>query len=257
MRSWLLMAALAVAACSGPQLGAPPPELPTPDALVASIVRPVVQTLQGTARLEAYADGQRRSATMLVVASRPTSLQLQALTPTLDLVALTNCDGDRFLTFERGGDACYVGKACPRNLARVLPLPLPVEGLVAALLGDLPLLPAPPEHRKVAWDEEKSLYRLDLGAPTALHQQVYVDPKTRSVAGAVWHFAAERLASLQYDGGSTAGLPRTLRVKTTRPVIDLTLELRDVTADGKVDASVFAVTCPDGMRTVDLPCDSE
>ncbi len=61
MRSWLLMAALAVAACSGPQLGAPPPELPTPDALVASIVRPVVQTLQGTARLEAYADGQRRS----------------------------------------------------------------------------------------------------------------------------------------------------------------------------------------------------
>lgn len=249
--------AVVVAACSGPQSGAGPHGPITVDALLASIVRPQIKTLQGTARLEAYADGQRRSATVLVVASRPKSMQFQALTPTLDLVALSNCDGDRFLSFERGGDACYVGKACPRNLARVLPLPLPVDGLVSALLGDLPLLPAPAEHRTLAWDDAKALYRLDLGAPSALRQQVFVDPKTRRMVGAVWFFAAERLASLQYDGESVAGAPRTLRVKTVKPASDLTLELRDVTADAAVDPAVFAVACPDGMRTVELPCDSE
>ncbi|MBM4342677.1 MAG: hypothetical protein FJ100_04810 [Deltaproteobacteria bacterium] len=257
MRNGGWWTALWIAGCAGPQTGAPPGESLTADALIASLVRPQVKTLQGTARLEAYADGQRRSATVLVVASRPSSLQFQALTPTLDLVALSNCDGDRFLTFERGGDACYVGKACPRNLARVLPLPLPVDGLVAALLGDLPVLQAPAEHRTLAWDGEKSLYRLDLGAATALHQQVYVEPKTRRAVGAVWYFGAERLASLQYDGDAVASLPRTLRVKTTRPQADMTLELREVTADQPVDPTVFAVACPDGMRTVDLPCDSE
>ncbi len=257
MRSAIVALALLACACAGPAVRDPPPESTTAQALLASLVRPQIKTLQGTARLEVYAEGQRRSATVLVVASRPKSMQFQALTPTLDLVALSNCDGERFLTFERGADACYVGKACPRNLARVLPLPLPVDGLVSALLGDLPLLTAPAEARKLAWDAEKALYRLEIGAATALQQHVFVDAKTRRVAGAVWYFAGERLASLQYDGETTAGLPRTLRVKTTRPVADLTLELRDVTADAAVDPAVFAVQCPDGMRTVDLPCDSE
>lgn len=226
--------------------------------LIATVVRPQTTTLQGTGRLVAYTDGERRSATVLVVAARPKSMQIQALTPTLDLIAVVSSDGERFLSYERGSDKCWVGKACPRNLARILPLPLPADGLVAALLGDLPLLPAPVEQQQLSWDGEKSLYRLQLGAVTALHQQVFVQPKDWRIVGAVWFFGDQRLASLQYDGElAPLGPPRIISVKTVTPKADLTLELREVQLNAPVDPTVFAVACPEGTVQAELPCEDK
>lgn len=254
-----LVVVLALAHCSGPQLRDPPQDGPkTAAELLAKLSKPSVQTLQGTGRIDAYSDGDRKSATVLMVASRPKSLQFQALTPTLDMVALLSTDGQTFTSFERGGDRCLVGKACPRNLARLLPLPLPPEGLVAALLGDMPVLPAPADQQTLHWDADKALYRVDVGAPAALHQQLFVDPHGFRVAGAVWFFGETRLASLQYQGELAGNrLPQTLRIKVEKPAADITLQLRDVQADQPVAAEVFAVQCPDGMAKQTLPCEDD
>ncbi len=254
-RLWLLAV---LCACSAAQVTLPDDGPRTVADLRALLHPPKVKTLQGTARLDAYVAGDRKSVTVLVIASTPQSLQIQALTPTLDLVALLSTDGQRFTTFERGGSQCLVGQACPRNLARLLPLPLSANGLVRALLGDVPLQEVPPDQQRLAWDSERKLYRLELGDPSGWQQHVFVAPKTLALVGAVWWLKGARQASLQYEGEVTpGGSPKLLRIKTMAQNADMTLEMRDVQIDQPVAAEVFAVTCPQGMVQVELPCEGE
>ncbi len=251
-----LLVAAALWGCSGAATQMPAGGPTAPADLLAALRPPKVQTLQGTARLEAFLAGDRRSVTLLVLAKRPQALQFQALAPTLDMLALLSTDGQRFLSYERGGNQCLTGAACPNNLARLLPLPLPAPELVAALLGDLTPLDVPADQRALAWDGERQLYRLELGSKDGMQQHYFVEPRTFAPAGAVWYLRGERVASLQYDGEQVAGgLRRWLKVKSVRPVVDMTIELRDIQVDAPLGDEAFAVTCPEGMRQVELPCD--
>ena len=253
---WLPL--LALVACSAPQLAMPADGPQSVAALRAKIVQRKGTTLQGTARLDAYVDGDRKSATVLVVAAMPQSLQIQALTPTLDLVALLSTDGQRFITFERGAAVCYVGNACPQNLSRLMPLPLAAPAMVQALLGNVTLQDVPADQQRVAWDAERSLYRLELGNAAGWMQQVFIAPQTFAQVGAVWWLKGVRQVSLQYEGEVVAGgPPKLLKIKSTAQKMDLTLEMREVQVDQPVAADVFTVACPDGTRHVELPCETE
>lgn len=255
LAAWAIALALAVG-CSAAQRGMPDDGPRSAAALIAALQPPKVQTLQGTARLDAFVAGERRAVTLLVLAKRPAGLQFQALAPTLDMLALLSSDGQRFTSYERGGEQCLTGLACPRNLARILPLPLPAAELVAALLGDLAPLAAAADQQTLAWDEARQLYRLELGPKTGLNQHFYVEPKTLRPAGAVWYQGERRLTSLQYDGALVAGgLRQRLKIKATQPEVEMTVELREIQADAPLGDEAFAVTCPDGMRQVELACE--
>lgn len=258
MSRWILglgAALIGLTACSGPQRALPKDGPQTAAELLSAIKPPKIQTLQGQARLDAYVNGDRRSVGLLVVAKRPAQVQFQALAPTLDMLGLLSTDGSRFISYERGAADCLVGDACPRNLARFLPLPLPAEQMVAALLGDPPLLAVASDQQKLAWDAERGLYRLDLGPADAWHQQVFVAPGGGRPVGVIWYEGTERVASIQYDGQvDGSGMPRTVRVKVVKPSADMTIEMRDVVMDKPVDAAVFQATCPTGSQQVELPC---
>ena len=245
-----------LSACSGAATQLPAGGPTTPADLLAALRPPKVQTLQGTARLEAFIGGDRRSVTLLVLAKRPQSMQFQALAPTLDMLALLSTDGQRFLSYERGGPQCLTGAACPHNLARILPLPLPAPELVAALLGDVAPLDVPPDQRTLTWDAERQLYRLELGSKDGTLQHYFVEPRTFAPAGAVWYQRGARVASLQYDGEQVAGgLRRWLKVKAVQPPMEMTIEMREIQVDAPLGDEAFAVTCPDGMRQIELSCD--
>ena len=253
---WSLAVAVALAGCSGAAAKMPASGPQTPADLLAALRPPKVETLQGTARLEAYVGAERRSVTLLILAKRPQSLQFQALAPTLDMLALLSTDGSRFLSYERGGEQCLTGGACPHNLARILPLPLPAPQLVAALLGELAPLEVPPDQRVLAWDAERKLYRLELGSSKGLLQHYFVDPQTLAPAGAVWYQNGKRLTSLQYDGDRVAGgLQKWLKVKSVQPAVEMTVEFREIEANLPLGDEAFAATCPEGMRQIELPCD--
>lgn len=245
----LLSAACAAAGTTlphdGPQTAA--------DVLARALARPLPQTLQGMARADSYQQGQARKADLLLALKRPASLQMQALAPTLDLLAVLSTDGKRFVSFERGGSQCHVGDACPQNLARLVPIALPPEQLVQALLGQPPLLQGDPQ--RLQWDGERSLYRIDIGPADGLHQEVFVAPRTFRFVGTVLYRGAARVASVAYDGEvGVGGPPRTLRFKSQAQDLDVTLEMRKIELDKPVGDEVFAVTCPEGSQIVELPC---
>jgi hypothetical protein len=148
-----------------------------------------------------------------------------------------------------------VGQACPANLARLLPIPMPAEKLVATLLGDPPLDTPVTAPQRLTWDSDRSLYRLELGPADGQQQHVYVQPRTLRLVGVVWLRGSQRLASVQYDGEVTpGGPPKWVRIQTIQPAADVTIELRDVQVDQPLDDAAFALSCPSGMVVRELPC---
>jgi hypothetical protein len=251
---------LIVASCAGGQRALPSGGPTTAQAVLdLAMARPVPQTLQGMGRLEAYVKKDARKATLLLVVQQPASIQFQALAPTLDLMALLSTDGQRFLSFERGGGQCLTGPACPRNMARLVPIALPPAELAQMLLGRPPILQS--GEKTLHWDEERALYRIDIGPADGTHQQVFVRPadpaKKEGVrfAGTVMYRGKERIGSVQYDGSSAGGVPAKLHFKA--PDVDVSLELRDVVADQPVQETVFQVQCPEGMKIVELSCEPD
>ncbi len=224
------------------------------EVLSRALARPLPETLQGMARVDSYQAGQARKADLLLALKRPASLQMQALAPTLDLLAVLSTDGKRFISFERGGSQCHVGDACPHNLARLVPIALPPEQWVQALLGRPPLLED--SSLRLHWDVERGLYRIEIGPASGVHQDVFVAPRTFRFVGTVLYRGAARVASLAYDGEVEAGgPPRTLRFKSQAQDLDVTLEMRKIELGKPIGDEVFAVTCPEGSQIVELPCE--
>ena len=131
----VLLLMLLMLGCAGAPVKLPIDGPQTAAAVLALLPISTVTTIQGQARLDAYVGGDRRSVTLLVLASRADKVQFQALAPTLDLLGLVSSDGSRFVTFERGSDTCQTGLACQRNLMRFVPIPQPAAAMVAALHG--------------------------------------------------------------------------------------------------------------------------
>lgn len=253
------LAFLGLCACSGAQTARLPADGPQTAAEVLARARAIAlaRTVQGMARMDAWVDGEARKGNVLIVVERPNRIHFQALTPSLDMVAVLATDGDRFISFERGADRCFVGQACARNMARLVPLELPPDQLVEAILGRLPVIDG---TQTVSWDSERAAYRVEIcAADGRTVEQVWVQGATFRFLGTVLYVAGKRAASLAYEGVATwgaSGPPRTLRVQVEARKLDLSLRLRDIEIDAVADAEMFAPACPAGAIQVELPCEA-
>ena len=245
---WLALCGV-IWACSSPQVPLPPggPQS-AEDVLARALARPLPKTAQGMARLDAYSKGQRRSVDLIVIVAMPNAVHMQAVSPTLDMLAVMATDGKRFVSFERGGDTCVIGDACPRNMARLVPIALSPEQLAPALLGRPPVLDA--AEKRLDWDQKRELYVVTLGLDAAQHQQVFISPKDFRMVGTVLYDKAERVASIEYMGGER--VPGELRYKAKD--VDVTVSLRKIDLDLPADAEAFAPACPGGMLRQEMPC---
>lgn len=243
-------------ACSGTQkLPANGPKTAA-DVLGRALKRPLVSSLQGMSRLESYVDGDAKKADVLLRIARPNKAQFQALTPTLDMIAVLSTDGDRFASFERGADRCYTGKACAENIARLVPIALPPGEMVDAMLGRPPLLQT---HKKaLAWDGDKGAYVVTLGPTLDGHtQKVWIRPGDFRFVAAIVYRQKKRIVSIAYGGHDKVCKgcpPQLMRMKVAATKTDMSLSLREVEVNEEIEADAFAPTCPAGTVPVELPC---
>ncbi len=243
--------------CSGTERTRLPVDGPQTAAAVLARARavPLARSVQGMARMDAWVDGEARKGNVLIVIERPDRAHFQALTPTIDMIAVLATDGQRFISFERGADRCLVGRACAANMARLVPLELPPGELVDAILGRLPVITG---SQTLSWDTQRDAYLIEIRAADGRTvEQVWIQARTFRFLGTVLHVGGKRVASLAYDevtAWGAGGPPRTLRVQVEARKLDLSLRLREIEIDAPADAEVFAPTCPSGMLQVELPC---
>lgn len=253
----LALFALALGACPHEVIAPPADALTDARAVIALVAdRPGPRTAAIEARATQYGDSGAFKGKLTILVERPASVHFSALSPTDDVVSVLVTDGERFTTFERGASTCYVGRACPENVGRLLPLALEPSELAGALLGRPPLI----AHGDAAatWDGRVGAYRLDLSGSGGLSQRLWVAHGSGEVRRAQLLEAGRVTVDLRYDDWAAAGayrMPRRLDVTMKRGDVDLRLVYREIDLDLDLDRSAFTLPCPAKSEVLTLPCD--
>jgi hypothetical protein len=147
----------------------PPADVHTTPEAVLELARDYVSEGPGTAVIEArasqYSDQGGLKGKLLLIARRPGHLRMEGLSPTDDSVSVLATDGERFTSYQRGANHCFVGRACPDNVGRFASVPLAADDLVGVLLGRPPIIPH--DSATMKWDGEVGAYRLELVGSSA------------------------------------------------------------------------------------------
>jgi hypothetical protein len=239
--------AAALAACA-PRV--PPPDLALePEALLAQVVATAaaIQSVRGEVRVRA--SGQERVAVpAFVAAGRPGSLHLEALDFFGNPVAVLVVADGRLSIYDARDRALYRGAATAENVARLVPLPIAPDELVAVLCG-APLLAGEPVRAEAG----RGYVTLELrdGARTTT---------LRVVTGAVVERATVRLRGgggyeVAYGkpfAASGADQPGDVTLSSAEPPVRVEVAWVDHEPNAALEAALFRMEPPAGARVVDL-----
>lgn len=246
-----LVAALAAAACTPRR---PPADLSLdPGALLAQVeaAGAAVTRVQGEARLRVDAPGARGVVmTAFVAAERPARLHVEALdffgNPAATLVT---ADG-RLAIYDSRARVFYEGAATAANVARLVPLPLSPERLVAILCGT-PLLAGEP----VSAEAGRGFVSLELrdGPRTASLRvgpgAALVRGSFRGAAPAVPDHDVVYSEHTELGGGR---FPANVVISARDPAVRLEVGWKDPEVGRPLDPALFRMKAPAGARVVDL-----
>ena len=244
-------AALTLAACAPRR---PPPDLSLdPAALLAQVeaAGAAVTRVQGEARLRLDAPGARGTVPVFVAVERPDRLHVEALdffgNPAATLVAA----GGRLAIYDARARTFYVGSATGANVARLVPLPLPPERLVAILCGT-PVLEGGPDAAEPGSGEVTLTLRE--GPRTAT---LRVGPRA-ALLRASFRGGAPAVPDHEVAYGAFVDLERVrfpieVAVTSRDPAVRLELAWKEPEVGGKsLDAGLFRMDPPAGAKVVDL-----
>lgn len=250
---------LALAACAR----VPPPSLARdPSALLdqVRVAQARVQRVRGGARVRIESPRFKGSVVQFAAAEKPDRVHLEALdffgAPAAVLVA----SGGRFALLDLREKVLYRGEATPRNVSRLLPFELPVEELVTILCGSAPLLPGAP--LEVGQDGGYLLLTLGLGEVgqrLAVGEQATVAWSRVRRAGPAGARPEELNPAydLTFRGFTERGGARfPAQVLLESPASGSRLQLdwdADVEVNGPLEAGLFALKAPPGVRVEELP----
>jgi outer membrane lipoprotein-sorting protein len=235
LRAFAVCFCLLAAACAKPQLQAGPPV----DAAElyarakAAHQQPTMLACDGKAAVEAPQNPGRYALHLL--AKRPGSLRIEALTPLGDPAAVLVASEGRFSLLDLRNDVFYRGPATPENLSHLIPAPLTAEEFVALLTGAIP----------------------ESGEPTQAHREG--DGYVLTLGGEkVWLASDMRVTRVTHENWSVTlddhegGVPHTIHLEAPDAKTTVDLHLRNVDT-GKTPASAaFTLAPPQGMRVEDL-----
>jgi hypothetical protein len=251
-REGALALAVAAAACA-PRL--PPPDLSLDPAVLLAQVRAAqadVARVQGEARIHVSSRELSGSATHFLAAEKPDRLHVEALdffgNPVLVLVA----EGGRFALLDVRAKVFYRGAATPANLARLLPVRLSAGDLVTILCGSAPLSPGAPVEAvpgrgivRLALGEGGVRQELEVGAGAAVRSS-----RVRAEGGGRLPGVTD--VDFAFDDPDGGRFPTEVRLSSEDPRVRLELAWREVHPNAPVDAALFRLAPPRGVRVVDL-----
>lgn len=257
-RSRALLLTLAVTAACARR--APPPDLSAdPAELLRQVERTQgrVERLQGEARVKVESPAGGGTVTQFVVAERPDRLRLDVVDFFGNPVASLVADGGRFALLDLRQRVFLRGAATPENLARLLPLAIPVEELVALLCGAVPIAGGRPVSveagdgvARLTVEAADRTQRLDVGAGGAVHAS--------RVGGLPGTAAPPGRYDVTFDRfEERGGRPFPGRVHLDAPGAQVSLELawKQIEVNGVLPGGSFDLSPPPGARVVDLDGD--
>lgn len=254
--------------CCAHRFDRPSGPLPTLVSVESAIAarRNAITSFELDTRLQFFGDGQRLKGKVGLLGLRPSGapdaqLRFEALTPSDDTLALLITDGARFSSHERGAPDCLTGEACPRNVARLLPIDLYPGALYDALTGT-PLAVA--DGAILSWDDCEGTLRIDGLRPDGAHGDappervtLFLSPVDYAAIRTEIRRGDDLILALEYSDHAEAtsgvpSLPRTIRVDGDGA--ELEIDIREAFIGEPIDAELFIPKCPAGTTARELPC---
>jgi len=249
-RQLFLALSMGLVGCAHVDLG----QLPTPSATallqeVDALEGQVVQ-VKGSARVQAHSKQGSGEVGAFIAARAPADVHLELLNffgaPTQVLVS----DGHTFGLYQSEKGTYLTGPATASAIARVLPVDLSSEDLVAILLGRTPRLHVAPTS--IEPDASMDAYRVTL-VQGERRQTVWVHAVSRRVLKSVLEGPGGYTLLLEQPSNTGgAPLPRKVTFSDASATVVLRWSPTDVEVDVPPDAALFAVHPPPGVRTVEV-----
>lgn len=134
-----------------------------------------VRSLRAEARVDQRGDQGRIKGTVLMFVERPDHVRFDAMTQFGPAAILTS-NGSRFAYADLRSKRFMTGETCPRNIARLLNLPLDVHQTTELLLGGTPVIEH--ERAQIGWDDD-GFYRIVLFGGDGKRQEIeYAIPES-------------------------------------------------------------------------------
>jgi hypothetical protein len=207
-----------------------------------------IRAVQGEARVRVESGGRSGTVSQFLAAARPDRLHVETLDFFGNVAAVLAAGDGRFSLYDAKERVLYRGEATPENLARIVPLPLAAEELVAILCGGAPLPGAPREAVPGRGTLRLELSGPEGGATLVLGEGAAVERTEQRPTGRPAYTVGYDVH--RYRAG--VRFPTDVQLRSSSPRVRVDLHWREVEVNGEVDPALFDMLPPAGARVVDL-----
>jgi len=258
---------LGLAACTS---GLPPPKDPIAGApqLLArhEAIASELLGIRAEARVDQRGQQGRVRGTVLMFVERSGRVRFDVMTQFGPIAILTS-DASRFAFADLREKRFLIGETCPRNIARLLGVPLTAAETAHFLLGGTPILEY--QSSSIAWNDE-GYYTVVLKAVSGQRQELdfQLDPADAGKPPAQQRVAllrtelfearGERIWRVTYDDLRAIGnlrLPYSVRVEQTGSRSDTLVRFKELVVNPTFRDEIFVQSPAPGLQEEEASCE--
>jgi hypothetical protein len=226
--------------------------------------------IRAEARVDQRGERGRVKGTVLMFIERTPRVRFDVMSQFGPIAILTG-DAQTFAFADLREHKFLSGPTCPKNIARLLGVPLSVDDTARFLLGGTPLLDT--EDREVAWHDD-GYYRVTLRAKDGRRQEVDLaiypgDSPRLAAQQRLFPLRSERFSAngeselrvtyddygeVRYPGGAVL-LPFKVHVEQAGSGTDTVVKFQEIAVNPIIPDGVFTQTLRPGMRAEQASCD--
>jgi len=232
-------------------------------------MRERVQSIQAEARVDQRGDQGRIKGTVLMFVARPGRVRFDVMTQFGPAAILTS-DGAQFAFSDLREKRYLHGATCPRNIARLLGIPMSVQDTTVLLLGGSSMI----EHTEAEMEWVDGYYRVRLRAADGRRQVVDLaladadmaappdKQRLRLVRSEIFDAQGRSTWRTRYDdyrvlpmGDYGIAMPFEVRVEQPSTGTDTLIKFQEIQFDPEVATEAFTQQPRPGMTQEEALCD--
>ncbi len=225
-----------------------------------------LRSLRAEARVDQRGREGRIKGRVMMFVERPDRVRFDAVTQFGPALTLTS-DGDNFALSDFKDNRFLTGKACERNIARMIGVALSGRDVASILLGESPLLEA--NHESMACRDgsyvierkaqDGSRQELELSVYAEDVQKPPEEQRLRLVRASVWDAAGKAMFRVRYEDytvtSSGVELPKTVRIDDYVNDADALLRFSSLDVNVNVPADAFSQAPRAGLSVEEISCE--
>jgi hypothetical protein len=229
-----------------------------------------LRALRAEARVDQRGQRGRVRGTVLMFVERTPRVRFDVMTQFGPIAILTS-DATRFAYSDLREKRYLTGLTCPKNIARLLGVPLSVEETARFLLGATPLLAT--GAQQVVWNADGfyrvtrrgsdagrqeldlAVYPEDMALPAAQQRLYLLRSELYAASGkTTWRVTYDQHQSL-HSGGTEVLAPYRVRVEEPASGSDTIIRFKEIVLNPKIPDQAFTQTLRAGMLQEEASCE--